>query len=292
VTSPGRILPSDAANASSQVGLTYYNLTLPEEATLFFNNVDPVLSDKTLRLILSESLDREQILNSAEGGQGIVVDQPLLPGTLGYTNQYAPPALSRSAAMAALTADGWLQAKPGAVRVKNAQQLKFTIVTLSGSEMQSAALQVQKQWAPLGIRIHVDATDETNLQQTYMRPRNFQMLLYGINLGADPDVYAFWHSSQAQDPGVNLSQYNDPTADKALESGRISNNPVTRTEKYHEFLAAWDADAPAAVLYQVGYTYATSDTVQGILAKHLITPSDRFYDVQRWTVRSRDESLF
>src|SRR6185503_18107622 len=108
-----------------------------------------------------------------------------------------------------------------------------------------------------------------------MRPRNFQLLLYGVNLGSDPDVYSFWHSSQAKDPGVNLSQYNDPDADRAREG------------KYDAFLKAWDADAPAAVLYETGFTYATSSDVEGIMAHRLVDPSDRFYGVERWTVRHR-----
>jgi peptide/nickel transport system substrate-binding protein len=292
VTSPGRILPSTATEASQQVGLSMYNFTLPEEETLFFNNTDPLLQDKTLRQILSRSLNRNQIVERAENGQGVPQTQPLLPSQLGYTAKYAPTELSVKDAAAALSADGWTQSRAGVTRVKNGQKLQFKLVTLAGSELATAAQEVKQQWAPLGVDITVVTTDETDLQQSYMRPRNFQMLLFGVNVGSDPDVYAYWHSSQAQDPGVNLSQYNDSDADKALEDGRIKSDPKIRIEKYDEFLKDWNADAPAAVLYQVGYTYATSNTVSGIAARHLISPSDRYYDVNRWTVRQRITTNF
>jgi len=94
------------------------------------------------------------------------------------------------------------------------------------------------------------AVDKRELQQTYMRPRNFQILLYGINLGSDPDVYSFWHSSQAKDPGINLSGYSSTDADRALETARIKNDAQIRAGKYDTFLKAWNADAPAAILYQ------------------------------------------
>jgi ABC-type transport system substrate-binding protein len=84
-----------------------------------------------------------------------------------------------------------------------------------------------------------------------------------------------------------LSQYNDADADKALETARIKSDPKARAAKYDTFLKDWNADAPAAVLYQVGYIYDTASNVAGIQAKHLITPSDRFYDVNRWTVNRR-----
>jgi len=285
VTSPGRILPSEAAQSRLERGLVQYEFTLPQENTVFFNNTDPALSNKTLRAILSRALNHQAVLQAATGGQGVVVTQPLLPGQLGYTNAYQPAPLPIKAARAALDAAGWTVPAGQTVRTQNGHSLSFKLVTLNNPELEQAAAAVKAQWAPLGVQIQVEAVDADTLQQTYMRPRNFQMLLYGINVGSDPDVYAFWHSSQAADPGVNLSQYSDPAADKALEAGRIKSDPAVRQAKYQAFLQAWDTDAPAAILYQSGYVYATQTDVAGIAAHRLIVPADRFYAVERWTVR-------
>ncbi len=287
VTSPGEILPSEAAQRAREVGLTDYQMTLPDETALFFNNADSVLGDKTLRGIISAALNRPAILNAATGGQGLVATQPLLPGQLGYTNQYAPALLGVGQAKAALTADGWVTAKANSVRTKSGKPLKLTLVTKAGGELQQAANEIKRQLTPLGVDVVVQATSLEDLQQSHMRPRNFQILLFGMNVGADPDVYAYWHSSQAKDPGVNLSGYSSPAADKALEAGRVKTDPAIREVKYHEFLQAWDADAPAAVLYETGYIYDTRDTVSGITAHQLVTPADRFFNVQNWTVNRR-----
>jgi peptide/nickel transport system substrate-binding protein len=291
VTSIGRIEPENSAADLKARDMTSYTFTLPQEQTLFFSTIDPVLSDKTLRTIISTSLNRSKIMQAGDGGQGMVVTQPILPGQLGYTDQYAQSPISLSQAQAALSSDGWTQGKKDATRVKNGTKLVLSLVTLQGGEQERVAAAIKSQLAPLGINVAITAVDETGLEQSYMRPRNFQMLLYGINIGADPDVYAFWHSSQAKDPGVNLSSYSSDSADKALESGRIVTDPATRAAKYHEFLAAWNQDEPAAVLYQEGYVYGVNSEVMGIAANRLITPSDRFYDVQRWTVRQRFEFL-
>lgn len=289
VTSPGRIYPASVSGALHETGLTEYNFTLPDAQTLFFATGDATLGDRQLRTILSTSLDRSAIL-SAVGGQGAAITQPLLPGQLGYTDKYAPAPLDAKAAGAALDTAGWVQATPGAVRTKATAKLELSLVTLSGGELEKAASEIKRQWKPLGISLKVTAVGRDELQQTYMRPRNFQMVLYGINLGSDPDVYSFWHSSQAKDPGVNLSQYNSQDADRALEAGRIKSDPQVRLGKYDAFLKAWNADMPAAVLYETGYTYATSDTVSGITAQRLVVPADRFYDVERWTVLQRFKS--
>jgi peptide/nickel transport system substrate-binding protein len=240
-----------------------------------------------LRQILSRSLNRQQIMERADNGQGTVTSQPLLPGQIGYTNRYALPPLDQSAVRGKLDEAGWVQKKAGAVRTKNGAQLQFKLTTLKGGELEQAAREIKRQWAGLGIGLTIITANSDELQQTYMRPRNFQMMLYGVNLGSDPDVYSYWHSSQAQDPGVNLSGYNSTDTDRALEAGRIKNDPDVRTAKYDAFLKAWNADAPAAVLYQSGYVYGTRDTTAGIMAHRLVVPADRYYDVERWTVRRR-----
>jgi peptide/nickel transport system substrate-binding protein len=158
---------------------------------------------------------------------------------------------------------------------------------LADSNLERDANEIKRQWSELGIDLTVKTASLDELQQTYMRPRNFQLLLFGVNLGADPDVYSFWHSSQAKDPGVNLSAYNSPEADKALEAGRIKTDAQVRQGKYDSFLKAWNADAPAAVLYQQGYDYGLRDDVGGLAARWLVDPSDRFFGVEHWTVRQR-----
>jgi peptide/nickel transport system substrate-binding protein len=276
VTSPGRISPADTEDAAVEPRLASYEFTLPEETTLFFSNTDPALSSKNLRLILSRALDRRAIMKQAAGGQGLVATQPLLPGQSGFTNRYAPSALSHDEAKKALADAGYV---PGRLHLK--------LVTLAGGELERAAGEIKHQYADLGVVIEVKTAERTELQQTYMRPRNFQMLLYGVNIGPDPDVYSFWHSSQAKDPGVNLSGYSSDDADRALEAGRIKADPLIRIGKYDAFLKAWNADAPAAVLYQSGYVYGTSKDVAGIMARRLVVPADRYYGVERWTVRTR-----
>ena len=287
VTSPGRIYPDDSAEAASQAALEENNFTLPDIQTLFFATADPLLKDKDLRTILSRSIDRQAVLEKATSGQGVVLTQPLLPGQTGYTAKYAPSALKASAAKQALESAGWVQSNPGSVRTKGEASLKLSLVTLSGGELERAATEIKRQWADLGIELQVTAVNREELQQTYMRPRNFKLLLYGVNVGSDPDVYSFWHSTQAKDPGVNLSGYSSTDADRALEAGRLKSDTQVRQGKYDAFLKAWNADMPAAVLYQTTYNYGTRDTVAGIAARRLVVPADRFYDVQNWTVRTR-----
>jgi peptide/nickel transport system substrate-binding protein len=286
VTSPGVIAVDDLKQAAKSNHLLVTNLTLPVETTLFFDTTATNLNDAAVRTIISRALNRNALLLAGTGGGGQVITQPLLPGQIGYSAKYAPAALTIANANAALDAAGW-GAKADGVRQKDGQSLKLTLATTSGGELETVARAVAAQLSPLGIKVDVKAVSLDELQQSYMRPRNFQMLLFGVNVGADPDVYAFWHSSQSKDPGVNLSQYNSAAADSALESARIRTDPAIRAAKYDAFLKAWNTDSPAAVLYEPAYRYGLSDTVMGFTARSLVTAADRYYGVEQWTVHQK-----
>jgi len=272
-----RIQYEQVTKAAQQSNLTVRTLALPEAQILFFRQGDSLAADATVRSILIRSLDRSRIVQAATAGHATTLQQPLLPGQLGYTNRYTPAPLTAVAARQALTA----------ARPNDKQALHLSLVTLQNSELEAAAHEIARQWAVLGVQLDVKAVSLTDLQQSYLRSRHYQLLLYGENIGADPDVYPYWHSSQISDPGLNLAQYQSPAADRALEAGRMLTDPAVRAAKYDAFLKAWDADQPAAVLYEPVYLYAQDQAVMGQSLQKLINPSDRFYHIEQWTVLQR-----
>jgi len=143
-------------------------------------------------------------------------------------------------------------------------------------------------WASVGVQSDILAVPLDELQQNYVRPRNYDVLLYGQSLGIDSDVYAYWHSSQAADPGSNLSQYANPEADKFLETGRTAKDPVYKNTRFSSFLQLWSKDVPAIILYTPFYNYAQNNAVSGLTADKLVEPSNRFLDIQKWYVQTRE----
>jgi ABC-type transport system substrate-binding protein len=112
--------------------------------------------------------------------------------------------------------------------------------------------------------------------------------LYGISIGADPDVFVYWDSSQADiraSNRLNFSEYKNATADTSLETGRTRTDPALRTIKYRPFLQAWQQDYPALGLYQPRLLYLTSGTVGGLHDTVVNTPANRYNNVTNWEVR-------
>jgi peptide/nickel transport system substrate-binding protein len=110
-------------------------------------------------------------------------------------------------------------------------------------------------------------------------------LLYELFIGADPDVYAYWHSSQVGMSGYNFSNYINKTADAALASSRSRLEPELRNAKYKAFARQWLDDAPAIGLYQPVTEYIFNKHVRSIDPKTtLVSSQDRYANILYWSV--------
>jgi peptide/nickel transport system substrate-binding protein len=175
------------------------------------------------------------------------------------------------------------------IRSKDGQPLKIRISSLKGVEYEKALDVLAGQWRKAGVSVEARVLDDgdasARLIQDYLQPRNFDVLIYELAIGADPDVYAYWHSSQATFTGLNFSNYNNGTADDALVSARSRVEPSLRNAKYISFAQQWLNDAPAIGLYQPAMYYVHSRDSQTIAPDSLlVAPQDRYGNILYWTV--------
>ncbi|MBQ9180556.1 hypothetical protein IJ135_00450, partial [Candidatus Saccharibacteria bacterium] len=113
----------------------------------------------------------------------------------------------------------------------------------------------------------------------------YDILIYEIQLGADPDLLPDDHSSQAPGGGLNLSSYRNALVDDLLIGARETLDTTLRAKKYETFLSYWVEDAPALGLYQANATYYYNKNVQSFSKDvRLVTAMDRFVDVTDWAV--------
>jgi ABC-type transport system substrate-binding protein len=112
-------------------------------------------------------------------------------------------------------------------------------------------------------------------------------LLFSENPGLDPDPFVFWHSSQVQNPGLNLSAYKNTAADKLISAARSTFDAPTRIKDYQQFQQILLTDAPAIFLLRPDYIYAQRANVQGLQINQLANPQDRFYDIVHWYVKAK-----
>ena len=253
------------------------------------NTKSALLSDVTLRRALQLATDTKSIRDKLPV-RTLALDLPItnnqLTGDLPKALQY-----NLDSAKKLLDDNGWKLNSQG-IREKDSKQLKLSVATMKNSEFEDVLETLTGQWRVLGVTIEtqvLDPTDVTrNVVQNILQPRNFDVLLYQLNIGADPDVYAYWHSSQVSIQGSNFSNYSNVISDDALSSARTVIEPKLRNAKYITFINQWLADVPAIGLYQSTTQYVNSRNVKSFDSSNVLVSSiDRYSDVLDWSVGSR-----
>lgn len=161
--------------------------------------------------------------------------------------------------------------------------LDLTLSIPDLKQHRDVAERVQSLWKEkLGIDLKVAAHDPATFADTVVLPRNYELLLYGQEVGRDPDRYVNWHSTQKESPGLNLSKFEQVRADRALEEGRNAIDNDERLVHYHEFQKVLVEQVPAIFLYHPYKNYNVSKHVAGIGQKYTFTVTDRFLDFYNW----------
>ena len=124
-----------------------------------------------------------------------------------------------------------------------------------------------------------------------LRPRDYDILFYEIDLGVSADPFVYYSSSQANSNGWNFSNYSNALADDALLTARTTLDTNLKTVKLNAFLQRWVNEVPAIGLYQSAMDYYYQDDIRFFSDDANFTDAlDRFSDVKYWAT-SRAEVM-
>lgn len=250
----------------------------------FFKTTSAPLTDANLRVALAEAIDRQPILELFKDRYA-ALKNPLLPSQLGFDATFSQQTNLADAA-AKLDSLGWLKQSNG-IRAKDGQPLELSLVTVNSAQYTAVASQLQKEWAAVGVSIKPQLLSPDQLEQTALSGHAYDILLYGISIGNDPDVYAYWHSSQARAGGLNFSEWQSGRADTSLEVARTRLESVLRQARYKTFQDEWLKAAPAVALYQPRVSYAYHQNATGFVIFPSNDAADRLTNVESWTVNTK-----
>lgn len=273
--------------------LKQYQLPLSQYQAVFINRIkNPApLEDLRVRMALSRSVDKKRIVEEVYGGKASEAYGPILPGHLGYHEQISGAEMNIydvEKAKALLDEAGWtMDPEVGFRKDKQGRIITLSLATNNFPPNVRVTEALKRMWEEIGIQIMLNIETAADLEQKFIRPRNYELLLFAENVGADPDPYAFWHSSQLRDPGVNFSTFSNRTADKLLVEARANIAPVERAAKYRQFQEIFVGDVPAIFITQSVFVYNLPAAVQGVELNTITTPSERFADIHKWYVETK-----
>lgn len=261
--------------------------TLPRMFAVFFNqNQSPVFANLEVRRALDTVLNKNLIVSQVLHGFGTSIDGPIpqkTPETSFDTRnedqriQEASSILSKAGWSKATSTNLWTKKDK-----KGSQTLSFSVATGDTPELKAAAQMIVNEWISLGAKVDLQIYETGDLNQNIIRPRKYDALFFGEIIGRNLDFYPFWHSSQRNDPGLNIALYVNTKVDKLLEDARATSDESARTAKYDQFAAILQNDQPVVFVYSPNFLYILPQKVQGLEIGQLTTPGERFANVASW----------
>ncbi len=140
---------------------------------------------------------------------------------------------------------------------------------------------LKQEWKKIGINLIINQLEGKEFQEAIFK-RDYDLLIFGQNLGYNLDSFPYWHSSQAKEGGYNLSLFKNFVVDSFLEKARLQYNRESRLKTLSQAQEVISKEIPAIFLYQPTYHFALSDKIQGVTLDYLANAGDRFGGIADW----------
>lgn len=295
----GSVAPENAEVLKTD-GYTIESSILPRVFGLFFNqNQAQVFTDKNVISAIDKAIDKEKIIKEVLKGYGASIDGPIPQNVLHYEELDTYKTVSREEniqkAKELLAKSGWILGengflqktsvpKKGSKTPKTTSNITFTISTGNAPELMKTAELIQADLQQIGMHVDIKTFEIGNLNQSVIRPRKYDALLFGEIINKESDLFAFWHSSQRHDPGLNVAMYTNSKVDKILEDALVTLDEKSRVKKYAQFEDFIKNDMPSVFIYSPSFNYIVSKDIHGLSIDHITAPSDRFLNIYTWSV--------
>jgi len=247
-----------------------FELVRPQIVGIFFNqDKNKALADKDVRAALAKALDKEGLINDIFSGVYQLADSPILKNSPYYNNNVTRYNYSVEEAKAGLG--------------DKLTKLVLTVIDLNSNV--AVATKIQTDLAIVGVEVELKIIP---LEQaaTVIKNRDFEAILYGQAVGGDPDVFAFWHSTQIGAKGLNIAGYSNEEVDTLLIEARSNVSGADRNAKYQRFQEIVTSEIPVIFLYSPTYTYVQRKKIKGFNGQAIIEPADRFSQISDWYIKT------
>lgn len=246
--------------------------SLNSGAYAFFNTNSEVVKNAEMRTAIRQGIDLAKVRAAAPDTASL--DYPLLQSQITLSNYPALPERDYNTAVTTIA------------ELKGDSPLGLEVATVNSGYLPAAADALADELRGLGLEVNVSKYEENQeFINSVISKRGYDILVYDIELGADPDLLPYYHSSQATAAGLNLSNYRNALVDDLLLGARDTLDETLRAKKYEAFLEYWVKAVPAIGLYQSNLTYFYNRNVRTFGNDvRLVTALDRFTDITDWAV--------
>jgi peptide/nickel transport system substrate-binding protein len=252
------VTPNDIPRLQANKNLVTTILPSIAITSLFYNVIDPVLSDVRVRRAIASLVDRDTIAKQIFQGMDTSAGSQLLPTSFAFSKDITGPGYDLKKAADYLSSAGYVL--DGGAWKKDGKQLEIALSTYTSDANRVATLEfMQNGLNKFGIKTSVVTTDFPTFQANN-RAAKFQIALLGPStIGLDPDKIT---ANLGSVGGSNYSHYKDPVMDKLLADGRAETDQAKRAAIYQQVAKIAADDVIMQAMQYQGTLYAASTKVK------------------------------
>jgi len=271
--------------------VTIREIALPRVFAIFINqNRTTALRDIGARRALSVAVNREAIVESVLYNYGVPTNHALPSAHFAVQSSSSTIEIdntisNQDQAITILEESGWRKNDNGVWEKRIGGEmtpLQITLRTTNSPLFEQVAQAVAKDWRAIGIGVQLEQFEQTDLLQNVIRPREYQTLLFGLEMGRSIDLFPFWHSSQREDPGLNIAQYANIEVDSLLGKARATTDTEAAKKSTQDALQIITDEYPAVFLFTPTSTYITPESVHTSDMHDISRPHERFMNISQW----------
>ena len=273
VTASAALTGEDVKKVTSG-NISEYQSSLNYGVYAFINN--ETIKGKDFRSAIRQGINMGEVRSLLNGEREL--DYPFVENQVKLTEYPEFPAYDKEKAKTVITE-----------KLEKDEELRnngISLVTVRSGILPAITDKLADQLRDLGLIVDVTVYEsDQDFAINVLSQRAYDILVYEVGLGADPDLFAYYHTTQATSEGHNLSNYKNAVVSDLILSARATINPVLRSKKYQNFVKYFVEDTPAIGIYQSNMNYLVNNKVKAYSTENrLVTATDRFVDVAKWGV--------
>mgnify|MGYP000226885985 CR=1 FL=1 len=220
---------------------------------------------------MAKAISKEKILKKIGEENARIIHSPILPEHYVY-KELTPREYNLE----------FSKQKIAELKLKS-QEIK--ILTDSSSTNKQIAEAVKKAWEKIGLNVEIELLSSSELQKAILN-KDYSVIILGISLGLNNNPYPYWHSSQIEKGGLNLSKFNNQEVDSLLENFSSSNNQEKSREYLHAFQDIIHEEIPAIFLFQPKSYYLIDKKIK-VQKDYFSNKLDRFNKINLWYIKTK-----
>lgn len=258
------------------------NSQLNRNFAIFINRKNVTYSPKTIEA-LNELIPRELIVSDALNNMGKPIYYPYP-----LSNDMAITEVKErvSNALKLLETDGWKHLSDGTY-AKDGKTLDVSITSPDTAELRDIGDRIVTAFREVGVSTEIKYINPTMFTENIIRQREFDFVLFGQVLHTPADLYAFWHSSQKNDPGLNIGSYANKSVDTKLESLLKETDPNKQKGLINDINNLVKNDTGALFIFAPKYIILSDKKTTLNLPEKMSYSKDRYQNVYQWSIEKK-----